>query len=335
MRRGCAPPGRMRDGVPLMFALVVRRLISLIPILLIVSFIVFMLTELVPGDAATTIAGGADATPERVEEVRRQLGLDRPVFERYGDWLADAVRLDFGSSLLNQQGPTISEEIADRIPVTFSIAIAGLLVSMLIGIPLGILSGLRPGAAIDRASVTGTSLGLAIPSFVLALFLINAFAIERDWFPALGYTPFDEDPWEWLRSITLPALAIGLFSGASVARQVRAAIIDALQSNYVRTALSVGMPTRTTVVKYAFKNAAIPAVTVLGLQLSALLGGVVIIEQIFSIPGIGQYLLGAIVSADIPAIQGCVLVLAVIAIAMSLIVDILYALLNPKIRVAA
>jgi len=166
----------MRESWRRMLALIVRRLVSLIPILIVVSFVVFMLTELVPGDAATTLAGGADATPERIAEVRTQLGLDRPVLERYGDWLVDAVQLDFGSSLLNQGGPSIAEEIKERIPVTFSVAFAGLLVSILIGIPLGILSGIRPGAKVDRASVTATSIGLAIPSFVVALFLITALA---------------------------------------------------------------------------------------------------------------------------------------------------------------
>ena len=266
--------------------------------------------------------------------MRTQLGLDRPVLERYGDWLGDAVQLDFGSSLLNRTGPTISEEIATRLPVTFSIAVFGLLVSVLIGIPLGILSGMRPGARIDRASVTGTSIGLAIPSFVVALFLITAFALDRNWFPALGYTPFGEDPWEWLRSITLPALSIGVFAGASIARQVRAAIIDALQSNYIRTALSVGTPTGKTVVKYAFKNAAIPAVTVLGLQLSGLLGGVVIIEQIFSIPGLGTYLLRALSAPDVPVIQAVTITFVIIHVVMNLAVDISYGFLNPRVRVS-
>ena len=326
----------MRDGVPAMLGLIVRRILSLIPILLIVSFVVFMLTELVPGDAAVTIAGGADATPERIEQVRTQLGLDRPVFERYGDWLSDAVQLDFGRSLLNQQGPTIAEEIETRLPITFSIAIAGLLISMLVGIPLGILSGLRPGAMVDRASVTATSIGLAIPSFVVALFLINTFAINLGWFPALSnrYVPITEDPVEWMRWVALPALSIGIFAGASVARQVRAAIIDTLQSNYVRTALSVGMGTRKTVVKYAFKNAAIPAVTVLGLQLSGLLGGVVIIEQIFSIPGLGTYLLRALTAPDVPVIQAVTLTFVVIHVLMNLVVDISYGYLNPRVRVA-
>jgi peptide/nickel transport system permease protein len=317
-----------------MLALIARRLVSLIPILFLVSTAVFLLTDLVPGDAAVTLAGGADATPERIAEVRTQLGLDRPLLERYGVWLGDAVQLDFGTSLLNQDGPTITEELGTRLPVTFSIAIAGLFVSVLIGVPLGMLSAIRPGGLIDRATVTATSFGLAIPSFVVALFLITTFAIDRDWFPALGYTPFGEDPWQWLRSITLPAISIGLFATASVARQVRAATIDALQSNYVRTALSVGTGTGRTIAKYAFKNAAIPAVTVLGLQLSALLGGVVIIEQIFSIPGIGIYMFRALSAPDVPVIQAVTLTFVVIHVLVNLAVDISYGFLNPRVRVS-
>ena len=318
-----------------MLALIARRLVSLVPILLLVSTVVFLLTELVPGDAATTLAGGADATRERIAEVRTELGLDRPLLERYGDWLGDAVQLDLGSSLLSREGaPTIIEELGTKLPVTFSIAFAGLFVSVLLGVPLGLLSALRPGGWIDRASVTATSLGLAIPSFVAALFLINTFAIDRDWFPALQYTNFGDDPWEWLRSITLPAISIGLFAAASVARQVRAATIDALQSNYVRTALSVGTGTRRTVLKYAFKNASIPAVTVLGLQLTTLLGGVVIIERIFVIPGIGTYMFRALSAPDVPVIQAVTLTFVIIHVVANLAVDISYGFLNPKVRVS-
>jgi peptide/nickel transport system permease protein len=318
-----------------MLALIARRLVSLIPILLIVSTVVFLLVELVPGDAATKVAGGADATPERIAEVRAELGLDRPLLERYGDWLGDAVQLDFGSSLFAREGaPTIAEEIATKLPVTFSITLAGLFVSVLIGFPLGLLAAVRPGGFVDRVSNTLTSLGLAIPSFVVALFLITTFAIDRDWFPALGYTPFGEDPWQWLRSITLPALSIGLFATASVARQVRAATIDALQSSYVRTALSVGTGTRKTVMKYAFKNAAIPAVTVLGLQLSTLLAGVVIIEQIFTIPGIGIYMFRALSAPDVPVIQAVTLTFVIMHVLVNLAVDISYGFLNPRVRVS-
>ncbi|MEX0665810.1 MAG: ABC transporter permease [Acidimicrobiia bacterium] len=318
-----------------MLGLIARRLVSLIPILFLVSTAVFFLIELVPGDAATTLAGGADATPERIAEVREELGLGRPLLERYTDWLGDAVQLDFGTSLLDPSGPTISEELGNRLPVTFSIAIAGLLVSVLLGVPLGLLSAIRPGGLIDRASVTATSLGLAVPSFVVGLFLITFFAIDRDWFPAVGYTPFGEDPLEWLRSITLPAIAIGLFAAASVARQVRAATIDALQSNYVRTALSVGTGTGRTVAKYALKNAAIPAVTVLGLQLSALLGGLVIIERIFQIHGgIGTYMFRALSAPDVPVIQAVTLTFVVTHVLINLAVDISYGFLNPRVRVS-
>jgi peptide/nickel transport system permease protein len=245
------------------------------------------------------------------------------------------VQLDFGKSLLAREGaPTIVDELGTKLPVTFSIAFAGLFFSVLFGVPLGLLSALRPGGWIDRASVTLTSLGLAIPSFVAALFLINTFAIDRDWFPALQYTNFGDNPWEWLRSITLPAVSIGLFAAASVARQVRAATIDALQSNYVRTALSVGTGTRRTVLKYAFKNASIPAVTVLGLQLTTLLGGVVIIERIFVIPGIGSYMFRALSAPDVPVIQAVTLTFVIIHVLVNLAIDISYGFLNPRVRVS-
>jgi peptide/nickel transport system permease protein len=177
-----------------MLAMVARRLLSLIPVLLVVSFVVFLLIELVPGDAATTVAGGANATPEKIAEVREDLGLDRPVLERYFDWLGDAVQLDFGRSYLSTAGPSVSEEIEERLPVSLGLALAGLFVASIVGIPLGILAGMRPGGAVDRLSVTGTSFGLAIPNFVLAFLLIQVFALSLDWFPALGYTKFTEDP---------------------------------------------------------------------------------------------------------------------------------------------
>jgi peptide/nickel transport system permease protein len=259
------------------------------------------------------------------------------VFERYADWLGDAVQLDFGRSYLNYNNvsaPTVAEEIKERLPVSLGLALAGLFVAIIIGIPLGILAGMRPGAAVDRASVTGTSLGLAIPNFVMAFLLITVFAINLGWFPALGYTKFTDDPLEWLEKITLPAVALGLFAAASVARQTRAALVDVLQSNYVRTALAVGMGRRKTVVKYAFKNAAIPTVTVLGLQLATLIGGVVIIEQIFSIPGMGQYMLRALTLPDVPVIQAVTITFVVIYVLLNLLVDITYGYLNPRVRAA-
>jgi peptide/nickel transport system permease protein len=315
-----------------MVGMIARRLLSLIPVMLVVSFVVFMLVELVPGDAATTVAGGVNATPERIAEVREDLGLDDPVLERYWHWLTDAVQLDFGRSYVNQAGPSVAEEIRDRLPVSIGLALAGLFVAIVIGIPLGILAGMRPGGVVDRVSVTGTSFGLAIPNFVLAFFLIQFFAIERGWFPASGYTKFSESPTGWLEHIALPAISLGVIAAASVARQTRAAIVDVLQSNYVRTAFSVGTGTSKTVVKYAFKNAAIPTVTVLGLQLAGLIGGVVIIEQIFAIPGLGNYMLRALSLPDVPVIQAVTLTFVVVYVVLNLIVDISYGYLNPRVR---
>lgn len=315
-----------------MLGMIARRLLSLIPVMLVVSFVVFMLVELVPGDAATTVAGGVNATPERVAEVREELGLDRPVLERYWKWLTDAVQLDFGRSYLSQTGPSVSEEIRIRLPVSLGLALAGVFVAIVIGIPLGILAGMRPGGVVDRVSVTGTSLGLAIPNFVLAFLLIQLFALNLGWFPALGYTKFTDSPTGWLETITLPAISLGVIAAASIARQTRAAIVDVLHSNYIRTAISVGTGNRKTVVKYAFKNAAIPTVTVLGLQLAGLIGGVVIIEQIFSIPGLGNYMLRALTLPDVPVIQAVTLTFVVVYVVLNLLVDISYGYLNPRVR---
>jgi peptide/nickel transport system permease protein len=318
-----------------MLGMIARRLLSLIPVLLVVTFVVFLLVELAPGDAATSVAGGANATPEKVAEVRQELGLDRPVLTRYFDWLGDAVQLEFGKSYAaynNVAAPDVAQELEERIPVSLSLAMAGLFVAILIGIPLGILSGMRPGGVIDRSSVTGTSFGLAIPNFVLAFFLIQVFALTLGWLPAQGYTKFSESPTGWLESITLPAISLGVIAAASVARQTRAALIDVLQSNYVRTAFAVGTGTRRAVVKYAFKNAAIPTVTVLGLQLAGLIGGVVIIEQLFVIPGLGTYMLRALTLPDVPVIQAVTITFVIIYVTLNLIVDISYGYLNPRVR---
>lgn len=316
-----------------MIGLIVRRLVSLIPILLVVSFAVFMLSAMVPGDAATTIAGGVDATPERVAEIRDELGLDDPLLVQYGRWLGGALQLDFGTSLYGDQ-TTVSEDIRTRLPVTMGVALAAILIAVVIGVLVGVFAGLRPGAVADRLGVAGTSVALAIPNFFLAMVLITVFAVQRQWFPPLGYTPFADDPLQWLKSITLPAISLGLVASATIARQVRAALVDVLGSSYVRTAWANGLSPGRVIGKHALKNAAMPAVTALGLQLSALLGGAVIIEQVFSIPGVGTYLVRALTGQDLPVIQGVVVAFVLIHVVLNLVIDIVYGLLNPKVRVS-
>lgn len=316
-----------------MVGLILRRLVALVPVLLVVSFVVFALSVLVPGDAATTIAGGVDATPERVEDIRDQLGLDDPLLEQYGRWLSGAVRLDFGHSLYGEQ-TTVAEDIRTRLPATMTIAFAALVIAVVVGGIVGIVAGLRPGAAVDRLSVTSTAVALAVPNFFLAMILITLFAVQRTWFPPLGYTPFADNPLEWVKSITLPSVALGLVASATVARQVRAALIDVLGSAYVRTAWATGLSPIRVVAKHAMKNAAMPAVTGLGLQLSALLGGSVIIEQLFSIPGVGSYLVRALFQQDLPVIQGVVVLFVILNVGLNLVMDVVYGLLNPKVRVS-
>jgi peptide/nickel transport system permease protein len=318
-----------------MAGLILRRLFALIPILLIVSFGVFMLSELVPGDPAVTLAGGDRATPERIAAIREQLGLEQPLLQRYGSWLADAVRFDFGRSIYGgETGPTVIEDIWRRLPVTLSIVAAGVTFSTLIGVPLGVLAGLRPGSLLDRLCSTSIMVGLAIPNFLLALLLVWAFAIRFRWFPSIGFTPLTESPFEWLKSILLPGLALGMAAAASVGRQVRAALVEVVYSNYVRTAWAKGCSPMRAIGKHALKNAAIPAVTVLGLQISALIGGAVLVEQIFSLPGIGTYMLRALTNSDVPIIQGVVVFFVLTHVVVNLIVDISYGLLNPKVRVS-
>jgi peptide/nickel transport system permease protein len=314
-----------------MGALILRRVLSLIPLLLLVSFGVYLLVALVPGDAAVTLAGGENATPEKIAEVRAELHLDDPLVSQYGRWLGNAVQGDLGTSLYSHV--SVSDDIQDRFPVTVGLVLAALFVGLVIGIPLGVLSALRPGGAIDKSSRLGTSVAIAIPNYWLAIELVVLFAVTWKLLPASGYVPFSENPGEWLRHIALPAVALGVWSAASLARQLRASLIDSLDTRYVRTAWAKGAGTTRVVLKHAMKNAAIPVVTVLGLQVGYLLGGTVIVEQIFSIPGMGPYFIRAVTSFDVPAIQGVAIVFVLIAVTLSLLVDISYGLLDPRVRV--
>ncbi len=314
-----------------MGALVIRRLFALIPIFLIVSFGVYLLVALVPGDASITLAGGENATPEKIEAVREELHLEEPIVQQYARWLGDAVQGDLGNSLFSQV--PVSEEIARRFPITLGLVVATLIVGLGVGIPLGVLSALRPGTKVDSASRLGTSVAIAIPNYWLAIELVVLFAVTWKLLPPSGYVAFTEDPMEWLRHIALPAVALGTWSAASLARQLRASLIDSLDTKYARTAWAKGASTRRVVWKHAMKNAAIPVVTVLGLQIGFLLGGSVIIEQIFSIPGLGSYFVQAVTSFDVPVIQGVTLVFVLVAVTLSLLVDISYGLLDPRVRV--
>jgi len=309
---------------------IVRRLLALIPLMLIVTFLVYCLVLFLPGDPATTIAGGTDATPEQIEQVRQELGFDDPLVVQYGRWLKNAVQGDLGHSLYTKR--SVSDEIGRRFPITFSVAIGAIAISLLLGTAVGILAGLRSGTATDRGVTVFTSLGLAIPSFWLALMLIIVFSVNLQWLDSIGYVKFGDDPYQWARHLIMPWIALGIGAAATVARQVRGALVDVMDQDYIRTARSKGLAGHKVVGKHALKNAAMPALTVLGIQFAYLLGGTVIIESIFSIPGLGTYIVSAISGRDLPVIQGTVLMMALIFVMLNLLVDIMYAVVNPKVR---
>jgi peptide/nickel transport system permease protein len=309
---------------------IVRRLLALIPLMLIVSFLVYSLVFFLPGDPAVAIAGGADATPDEIARIRENLGLDDPLLEQYGRWLTDALQGDLGESLYTKR--SVSDEISTRFPVTFSVAIGAIVISLLLGTAAGILAGLHRGGLADRVVSLFTSFGLAIPSFWLALMLVILFSVNLQWLDSIGYVNFKDDPQDWARHLIMPWIALGIGAAATVARQVRGALVDVLDQDYIRTARSKGLAGHKVISKHALKNAAMPALTVLGIQFAYLLGGTVIIEQIFSIPGLGTYIVSAISGRDLPVIQGTVLMMAVIFVLLNLLVDVLYAVVNPKVR---
>jgi len=317
-----------------MIRLILRRLVAVIPTLIIVTFGTFLLVKLTPADPAITAAGGLEATPAEIATVREQLHLNDSFFSQYWRWLSHAATGDLGDSYISKR--SVTDDLRARVPVTMGLILAATVFALVIAVPLGILGGLRPNGVADRVGRVYAAAAISIPSYVLATVLLVQFvAVQWKWLPPLGYTKFSESPTEWLRFITLPAIALGAAISAAVTRQIRAALVDELDTNHIRTGWAIGGAPPRVVGRHGLKNASLPAITIVGIQITALVGGTVIIEQIFSIPGIGTYLLLAINSGDIPAIQGCVLVLALLAIGMSLLVDILYGLLNPKIRVAA
>lgn len=312
-----------------MLQLVVRRLLALVPLLFLVSLIVFSLVLIIPGDPAITIAG-ENATEAQVEATRERLGLNDPLIVQYGRWAGSAIQGDLGTSLFSSR--SVSGAIAERFPVTLTLTAASLAVALMISIPAGIAAATRRGTWIDRASTFGASLGVAMPNFWLGLVFVLVFALWNPWFPATGYVPLTEDPWRWLRHITLPALTLGTAAAAETTRQLRSSLSDVLQQDYIRTARAKGLPGWVVTLKHGLKNAAVPVVTVIGLQVSLLLGGAVIVEQVFGIPGLGQLAIRAVLERDIPMIQGIVVATTVTVLFVNLLVDLTYGWLNPKVR---
>lgn len=312
-----------------MLDLLLRRLAAMVPILLLVSVLVFSLVLLVPGDPAVTIAGES-ASEAQIEQTRDRLGLDDPLPVQYLDWLGGAVQGDLGESLFSSR--TVTSALGERLPATISLTLVAIVIALLIAVPAGIVAATHRGGWIDRLATLGTTSGVAMPNFWLGLLLVVALALDRSWFPATGYVPLDDDPVAWLRHLILPGFTLGLAAAAELTRQLRSALIDVLEQDYVRTAKAKGLRALKVVGKHALKNGATPVVTVLGMRIAVLLGGTVVVEQIFGIPGLGQLALTSVLRRDLPMVQGVVVVSAVMVLLANLAVDLAYGYLNPKVR---
>jgi len=312
-----------------MIVYVLQRSISAAISILLVSILVFIAVLAVPGDPAEIILG-LNAHPEAISALRETLGLNTPPFTRFFKWLGGIFTGDLGESL-NYQKPVI-HLIAERLQVSSLSAFGSVMVAMLISIPLGVLAARKHGTFLDPLVITLSQLGAAVPSFWLGLMLILLFSVELRWLPAGGYVPWDRDPLGTLRSLLLPILALGLGQAAVMTRMTRAAMLDILFNDYIKTARGKGLPEFRIITFHAFRNALIPVVTIVGLSLTNIFIGSIIIEQVFALPGLGQLALTAIGTRDYPLIQGEILVYAIAIVTFSFLVDISYGLLDPRIR---
>lgn len=306
-----------------------RRTLGLFPILFFAAMITFLLVYLTPGDPAIALAGEF-ATPERIAAIRERLGLNDPFLIQFWSWAGGVFSGDLGTSLFNTT--PVWELITGRLPVTLSLTLLAVLISVAVGVPLGLSAGIRQNSVADRILTIMASLGIATPHFWIGTLLVLFLALRTGIFPATGYVPLTENPWEWFMHLLLPAVALGAGTTAEIARQTRSGTIQVLAQDHVRTARAMGLRSRTIVGKHVVKNAAIPVVTVLGVQVAHLLGGAVVVEQVFALPGLGQLLITSVLQRDIPVIQGVVLLTAVIVVLVSLLVDLSYSYLNPKVR---
>lgn len=326
---------------------ILGRVLMLVPTLFVASLLTFLMLRIVPGDAAVAKAGLA-ATEENVAEIRKELGLDRPYFpaqfegeapfisfhsdNQFGDWFGDAIRFDFGTS--STYGEPVSEEILDRLPVTMELVILSTLLTVFIGVPLGILSAVRQGTWLDALTRTVSVFGVSIPSFFLGTVLLLFPAIWWQWAPPTTYVPIWEDPVENLQMFLLPSIALAAAYTATVMRLTRSAMLDVLRNDYVRTAWAKGLRERQVMSRHAIKNAMIPVVTFIGLQIITMITGAVVIEQVFNLNGIGKLLFTSIFARDYAMVQGLVLFFAVIVLFTNLAIDLLYGWLDPRVHYA-
>jgi peptide/nickel transport system permease protein len=308
-----------------------RRLIYSLVVLFGVLVVVFALVHLVPGDPVR-IALGTRYTPEAYAALRSASGLDRPLIQQFLSYAGSAVTGDLGVSFRN--GNPVTLTLLDRLPATVSLAVVGIVIALLISIPAGIWAALHEGRLSDAVVRVGSQFGVSIPDFWMGILLIGLFAATLRWLPTSGYQPLMTNPAGWLRHVILPGVTVGIVAAAIMTRYVRSAVLDVASMGYVRTAKSKGLPPRVVTFRHILRNALVPVLTITGIQLATILGGVIVVEVVFAWPGLGRLIYTAVAARDYPVIQGAVLLVAAIFLMINLLVDVLYAVVDPRIRLS-
>jgi peptide/nickel transport system permease protein len=312
-----------------MTAYLVRRLLATIPVMMVVAIVVFSLIHLAPGDPAAIIAGD-NVTAKQIAEIRARLGLDEPLWKQFGLWISDLARGDLGTSIFSRR--PVAELIMQRAEPTIALATTTMIVAISIAITAGVLAAWKAGTWIDRSVMLFAVMGFSVPVFVVGYGLVYLFSMQLKWLPVQGYAPIADGLGPFIRHLILPSIALGLAYVALIARITRTSMLEVLAEDYIRTADAKGVATRPKLMRHALKNAAVPIATVIGIGVALLIGGVVITESVFNIPGIGRLTVDAILKRDYPIIQGIILVFSAVYVLINLAVDLLYTFLDPRIR---
>jgi len=312
-----------------MYGYILRRLLATIPVMGVVAVVVFLLLHLTPGDPATVIAGDY-ARPEDIARIRAKLGLDRPLHIQFFTWISSVLQGDLGHSIFSNL--PVSKLIAQRIEPTLALSISTIIFAVVVAVPMGVFAAWKAGTWIDRSVMLFAVLGFSVPVFVIAYTLMYVFSLNLGWFPVQGYKPIGEGFLPFLQSIALPTLALGIIYAALIARIARASVLEILTEDYIRTAKAKGLTNRGLLIRHAVRNAAVPIVTIIGIGIALLIGGVVVTESVFNIPGLGRLTIDAVLRRDYPIIQGVILVFSAVYVFVNLMIDLLYTLLDPRIR---
>jgi len=312
-----------------MIGYVVRRIISTVPVMLIVAVLVFLMLRLTPGDPAAIIAGD-NANAEQVALIRNRLGLDQPIITQFFIWSGHILQGDFGESFFFKK--SVAELIASRLEPTLALSISTIVLAVLIAVPLGVLAAYRRGSVVDRIVMGFSVLGFSVPVFVIGYGLIYLFAIKLNWFPVQGYQRIADGIPGFLQRLVLPSLTLAVIYVALIARMTRTSVLDVMGEDYIRTARAKGQVERIVLFRHALRNAAVPIVTVIGLGIALLIGGVVVTESVFTIPGIGRLTVDAVLARDYPTIQAVILLFSMVYVLINLAVDLIYRVFDPRIR---